>query len=270
MVQPVDRLPFGATFSSVSAFTRSVSRSIVVFCDAITDCRLPTVESSVARRLSDSDVRLLIRSRLSFSALSVSRTRVTTYRSLAIRVSLDAVIGLSLETCKRLLRIFALASSALTSLMSRELMATSCIKLSFCALAVSSSASLRSVSAEVPQAANAKTRATDVNLSVFIRRTPLSRRVKLGLTDAAPATARRYLWLQLPRMEGKLLSGQAREREVARVLRPTIGHSRDQLHFLSHAQRQNDRRLGCGDPSDIHLCAEGAATYHALRAPAKH
>src|SRR2546430_7303307 len=48
-------------------------------------------------------------------------------------------------------------------------------------------------------------------------------------------------------MEGKLLSAQAPEREVARVLRPTIGHGRGQLHFLSHAQRQNRRRLECGD-----------------------
>src|SRR5207245_4179823 len=51
---------------------RSVSKSIVVFWAAMTLCRLPTVESSVWRKLSDSVVRLLMRCRLSFSAFSDS------------------------------------------------------------------------------------------------------------------------------------------------------------------------------------------------------
>src|SRR5213592_4405121 len=185
-----------------------------------------------------------------------------------MRVSFDAVTGLSLDTWRRLLRILAFASSVLTSLISRELMATSCIRLSFCALTCSSSASLRSVSADVPQAAR-KTSGASVNMSFFIGTTPLARVVRLVLPRVS-AAPRRYVRLQLPGMEGKLLSAQTPDREVARVLCPTIRRGRDQLHVLPHAQRQNGRRLEYRDPGGIHLRVEGAATHHTLRAPAKH
>src|SRR5256885_2311249 len=178
-------------------------------------------------------------------------------------VSFAAVIGLSLDTCSRLLRILAFASSALTSLMRRELIATSCIRLSFCVLACSRSASLRSVSADVPHAAAAKTSAATVNLSFVIGTTPPSRMVRLVF--AGDATPRRYVRLQLPRMEGKLLPAQATQREVAGVLRATLGHRRDQLHVLSHAQRQNYRQLGRGDSGWIHLRGEGPTAHYPLR-----
>src|SRR5213592_3088511 len=184
-------------------------------------------------------------------------------------VSFAAMAGLSLVTCRRLLRTLALASSVLTSLMSRELIATSCIRLSFCALTCSSSASLRSVSADVPQAAMTKTSGASVNMSFFIGTTPLSRVVRLVLPRVF-AALRRYVRLQLPGMEGKFLSAQTPDREVARVLCPTIRRGRDQLHVLPHAQRQDGRRLECRDPGGIHLRVEGAATHHALCAPAKH
>src|SRR2546422_8645856 len=64
--------------------------------------------------------------------------------------------------------------------MSRELMATSCIRLSFCALACSSSASFRSVSADVPQAARANTALKSTSLSFFIATTPPSIMVRLA------------------------------------------------------------------------------------------
>src|SRR5580765_5461145 len=53
----------------------------------------------------------------------------------------------------------------------------------------------------------------------------------------------RYLRLQLPRMEGQLLSGRPRGGEDAAVLRGAISHRRDQLHVLSDAEREDRVRL---------------------------
>src|SRR5205814_6990226 len=65
--------------------------------------------------------------------------------------------------------------------MRRELIATSCIRLSFWALTCSRSASLRSVSAEVPQAARPNASAANVYVSFLIATTPRSSRVRLVL-----------------------------------------------------------------------------------------
>src|SRR6266851_4064909 len=57
-------------------------------------------------------------------------------------------------------------------------------------------------------------------------------------------------------MEGKLLSAQAPEREVARVLRPTIGHGRDQLppNFTKDVARLSD--LLTQFPTDVRAACE--------------
>src|SRR5262249_62222921 len=61
----------------------------------------------------------------------------------------------------------------------------SCIKLSFWALTCSRSASLRSVSADVPQAARPNARAAKVYVSFLIATTPLSNGVRLALPRMA-------------------------------------------------------------------------------------
>src|SRR5881628_2413444 len=148
-------------------------------------------------------------------------------------------------------------------------MATSCIRLSFCALAVSSSASLRSVSAEVPQAAtSASASPADVNGSIFIGMTPPSRMVTLLLPRCSGYTSERPVTTSLNGREASTRPSSRVPSGSSTTLNNWYG--RDQLHLLSHAQREDDRRVERSDPGGIHLCSEGAAAHHALRAPAKH
>ena len=76
----------------------------------------------------------------------------------------------------------------------------------------------------------------------------------------------RHLWLQLPRMEGQLLSSDAAVREDAAVLRRAVPDGRDQLHVLPRAEREDSRRLEQGDPRHIQADAEGAEAHHARSA----
>src|SRR5262245_34874653 len=64
-------------------------------------------------------------------------------------------------------------------------------------------------------------------------------------------------------MAGDILSGVLRRLEDAPVLRGALRDSRDQLHLLSHAQRQDHRGLGCGDSRRLLLYPQGASTHHA-------
>ena len=60
----------------------------------------------------------------------------------------------------------------------------------------------------------------------------------------AHANLGRHVRVQLPRVEGQLLSAEAAGGEDAGVLRAGVQHRRGQLHLLPHAQRQDPRRLG--------------------------
>src|SRR2546426_904738 len=78
----------------------------------------------------------------------------------------------------------------------------------------------------------------------------------------------RYVRLQLPRVEGAVLSAQAASLWDAQLLRRAAAHGRDQLHILPDAQRQNHRRVERGDAAAVHLRAEGTEAHHA-RFPAQ-
>ena len=64
---------------------------------------------------------------------------------------------------------------------------------------------------------------------------------------ADPHDPHRHLRLQLSRVAGHLLSGEVPDRQDAPLLRGAVLHRRDQLHVLSHAQRQDGGGLGRGD-----------------------
>jgi hypothetical protein len=67
-----------------------------------------------------------------------------------------------------------------------------------------------------------------------------------------------HVRLQLPGMEGQLLSRDAAGLEDAAVLRGTVFNRRDQLHVLPGAHRKDSRRMGSGDARPLQADAEGA------------
>src|SRR5215510_6130784 len=90
---------------------------------------------------------------------------------------------------------------------------------------------------------------------------PRVRRIWLTLPNDLGGHVR----LQLPRMEGQLLSRHAAGGEDAAVLRGTVFHGRDQLHVLPRAQREDPRRLEQGDAGALQADVEGAQADHARR-----
>src|SRR5882724_11273755 len=72
----------------------------------------------------------------------------------------------------------------------------------------------------------------------------------------------RHLWLQLPGVEGELLSGRPRDGEDAALLRRALSHRRDQLHLLPDAEREDRVRMGGADAVAVQADAEGAAAHH--------
>src|SRR5437762_7708238 len=58
-------------------------------------------------------------------------------------------------------------------------------------------------------------------------------------------------------MEGQLLSGEAPGGEDAAVLRRALRDGRDQLHVLSHAEREDPRRLEPRDAGEVQADPQG-------------
>src|SRR5207237_677705 len=76
------------------------------------------------------------------------------------------------------------------------------------------------------------------------------------------------LRLQLPGVEGQLLSARSPGGEDAALLRRALSDGRDQLHVLPDAERDARRRMGGADAGALQAHAEGAAPDHA-RQPAE-
>src|ERR1700682_5349560 len=72
-----------------------------------------------------------------------------------------------------------------------------------------------------------------------------------------------HVRLQLPGVEGQLLSRRPVRREDAAVLRRAFSHRRDQLHLLPDAEREAGGRMGGADAVALQVDAEGAAAHHA-------
>src|SRR4029077_19039829 len=99
------------------------------------------------------------------------------------------------------------------------------------------------------------------------RSTPSGTSVNTGACWAATAAdsvgqahedVGRHLRVQLPRMEGQLLSAQAAGGEDAAVLRRALHDRRDQLHLLSHAEREDPRRLESRNSAGFPPHAQGS------------
>src|SRR5437016_9884608 len=70
-------------------------------------------------------------------------------------------------------------------------------------------------------------------------------------------------------MARQFLSTQAPRGEDAAVLRGALCDRRDQQYLLSHAEREERRRLERGDARAVQADPEGAAADHASGAPAR-
>src|SRR5688572_32859496 len=79
----------------------------------------------------------------------------------------------------------------------------------------------------------------------------------------------RNVRVQLPGMEGNVLSGEAARVEDAAVLRRAVPDRRNQLHVLSRAERENPRRMEQGDARAVQADAEGAEADYPRRAAAR-
>src|SRR5437588_11096914 len=66
-------------------------------------------------------------------------------------------------------------------------------------------------------------------------------------------------------MEGQLLSGEAPGGEDAAVLRRALRDGRDQLHVLSHAEREDPRRLEPRDAGEAQADPQGPQAHHPHR-----
>ena len=81
----------------------------------------------------------------------------------------------------------------------------------------------------------------------------------------APTRPRRHLRLQLPGVARHVLSREVQHRQDAGVLCRALLDRRDQLHLLSHAEREAARRLERGNARALFVHAQGAAADHARR-----
>src|SRR5437879_909853 len=77
--------------------------------------------------------------------------------------------------------------------------------------------------------------------------------------------SRRDVGLQLPRVEGDVLSREVPRVADARVLRPAARDGRDQLYLLPDAECEDRRRLGRGHAGRLYVRAQGTAAHHAHR-----
>src|SRR3984893_6725350 len=74
--------------------------------------------------------------------------------------------------------------------------------------------------------------------------------------------------ISISRVERNFLSRKISYRENAAVLRGTILHHRNQLHFLSNPEQQNHRGLGQLDSGTFSFWSQSAAEDHPyLKAP---
>src|SRR5205823_6389111 len=79
----------------------------------------------------------------------------------------------------------------------------------------------------------------------------------------------RHFRLQLPRVEGQLLSCELAAIQDACVLRFAVSNRRDQLHLLSNAHREARWRMGGRHSVAVQTDAQGAAADYARQSPEK-
>src|SRR6266404_2766839 len=66
-------------------------------------------------------------------------------------------------------------------------------------------------------------------------------------------------------MEGQLLSAQVPGGQDVALLRRALQNRRDQLHLLSHTEREDPRRLGSRNPTGVPADPQGSQAHHAHR-----
>src|SRR4029453_16304431 len=72
-----------------------------------------------------------------------------------------------------------------------------------------------------------------------------------------------HVRLQLPRVEGELLSRRSRDGEDAAVLFGAVSNRENQLHLLPDAQREARERVGRADAVAVQADAQGTPTDYA-------
>src|SRR6476620_8838671 len=78
-----------------------------------------------------------------------------------------------------------------------------------------------------------------------------------------------HVGLQLPGMEGQLLSIGSARCEDAAILRGAVPDRRDQLHVLSNAERKTRQWLGGANSVAVQAHVEGSSAYHPRRSAPK-